>query len=218
MPNLTAYHQILQQLAPCQATLVAVSKNHTAAELLPLYHAGQRIFGENKVQELLSKQPQMPPDVQWHLIGHLQTNKVKYIAPFIALIHSIDSFKLLQTVNKEAGKCNRVINCLLQVHIAQEETKFGFDIAELHQCIAQMQQNPLPHVNLNGLMGMASFTNNTEQVKTEFITLATLFNTIKQTHLNLLPNFTVLSMGMSADYPIALQCGSNMVRIGSLLF
>lgn len=208
--NKEAYLSIIAELAQKNITLVAVSKTKPAEEIMTLYQLGHRDFGENYVQELSEKAAALPKDIRWHFIGHLQSNKVKYIAPFVQLIHGVDSLKLLKEINKEAAKQNRVIGCLLQVHLASEETKFGLDEAELHQVVAQAAELKLNHVRLEGLMGMASFTQNMEQVRTEFRTLKKLFD---QYH-----GFSILSMGMSGDYPVAIAEGSTMVRIGSLLF
>jgi PLP dependent protein len=219
MINKEAYRLIIKQLESKNATLVAVSKTKPVAALKELYDFGQRDFGENYVQELVEKQAQLPPDIRWHYIGHLQTNKVKYIAPFVHLIHGVDSLKLLKEINKQASKSNRLINVLLQVHIAQEETKFGLDENELEELI---DTNPselleLKNIQIKGLMGMASFTENAEQVRKEFQYLKSLFDKyLKLSTANC--QLQVLSMGMSADYEIALEEGSNMVRIGSLIF
>ena len=191
-------------------TLVAVSKTKPVEDILELYSLGHRDFGENYVQELTEKAAALPKDIRWHFIGHLQSNKVKYIAPFVHLVHGVDSLKLLKEINKEAAKQNRVIGCLLQVHIASEETKFGLDEAELKQVVDQAGELKLEQVQIQGLMGMASFTENMEQVKTEFRQLKALFDQY--------PGFRILSMGMSGDYQLAIAEGSTMVRIGSLLF
>ncbi len=218
MSNLLALQTIQTDLLPHRAVLVAVSKNHLAEEVMPLYEASQRVFGENRVQELLTKYEQLPKDIEWHLIGHLQTNKVKLIAPFISLIHSVDSEKLLAVINNEAQKCNRVIDCLLQVHIASEDTKFGFSLLEAELFIKSFAPDKFPNIRLRGLMGMATFTEDSLQIEREFNTLADLFKQVQKDKVSLQPHFNILSMGMSSDYRIALQCGSNMVRIGSLLF
>lgn len=199
-----------------QATLVAVSKNKPVEAIQELYNLGHRDFGENYVQELLEKQKQLPGDISWHFIGHLQSNKVKFIASFIHLIQSVDSLKLLKEINKQGEKNQRIISVLLQVHIAQEETKFGFDKEELKQTL-QADIDHLQNIHISGLMGMASFTKNEQQVKEEFQELKKIFDqfsTIKASNLHL----QTLSMGMSSDYKIAIGEGSNMVRIGSLLF
>ena len=210
--NVEAYHSIQQQFLKQSVTLVAVSKLKPASDIEDLYKLGQRDFGENYVQELVDKQAVLPQNINWHFIGHLQSNKVKYIAPFVHLIHGVDSFKLLQEINKQALKNNRVIDCLLQVHIAKEETKFGMDAPELADALEAAKQ--LPNVNIKGLMGMASFSDNQELVAKEFKYLHELFTT----HQFDKKPASILSMGMSADYPLAVAAGSNMVRIGSLLF
>jgi pyridoxal phosphate enzyme (YggS family) len=210
--NEIAYHQIIQEFAHSSVTLVAVSKLKPASDIEALYKLGQLDFGENYVQELVEKQAVLPSNINWHFIGHLQSNKVKYIAPFVHLIHGVDSLKLLQEINKQALKNNRVIDCLLQVHIAKEETKFGMDASELSDALEAAKH--LPKVNIRGLMGMASFSDDQEVVASEFKYLHELFTTH---HFNEQPT-AVLSMGMSADYALAIKSGSTMVRIGSLLF
>ena len=210
--NEIAYHQIKQEFANASVTLVAVSKLKPASEIEALYKLGQLDFGENYVQELVEKQAVLPANINWHFIGHLQSNKVKYIAPFVHLIHGVDSLKLLQEINKQALKNNRVIDCLLQIHIAKEETKFGMDAPELSDALEAAKH--LPNVNIRGLMGMASFSDDQEVVASEFNYLHELFTTH---HFNVQPS-AVLSMGMSADYALAIKSGSTMVRIGSLLF
>ena len=210
-----SYKNIVEELKTKNVTLVAVSKTTPAEEILELYKLGQRDFGENYVQELSEKYEQLPKDIRWHFIGHLQSNKVKYIAPFVSLIHGVDSKKLLKEINKQGEKLNRVIDCLLQVHIAREETKFGLDENELHELLATNYTN-LTNVRILGLMGMASFTDDMEKVRHEFKSLKLLFDKYALTFHN--SPFTILSMGMSADYKIAIEEGSNMVRIGSLLF
>jgi PLP dependent protein len=203
-------------LGNCQ--LVAVSKTHPVEKIQEAYHAGQRIFGENKVQELTGKYEALPKDIQWHLIGHLQSNKVKYIAPFVSLIHSVDSLKLLQEIDKQAKKYDRVIDCLLQVHIASEETKFGFSAAEVLELLASGAIASLTSVRIIGLMGMATLTESEVTIRTEFISLRNLFMTIQA--MALPPNITMkeLSMGMSSDFEIAVEEGSTLVRIGSSIF
>lgn len=207
----------LYNTLPESVILVAVSKTKPIADILEAYQAGQRIFGENKVQEMCDKQPELPEDIQWHLIGHLQTNKVKYIAPFVRLIHGVDSLKLLKEINKRAMQNNRIIECLLQVYIAEEETKFGLNQEELTEVIHSEEFKQFEGIKIVGLMGMATFTENTAQVKKEFIYLKSLFDKHKEykTH-----NFelTTLSMGMSGDYQLAIECGSTMVRVGSAIF
>lgn len=206
--NKEKYKELIGDLG--NATLVAVSKTKSIEDIKELYDLGQRVFGENYVQELTDKYEVLPKDIQWHFIGHLQSNKVKYIAPFVALIHGIDSFKLLKEINKQAEKNNRVINCLLQVHIAQEETKFGLNEDELDDIFGSEEIKQLKHINICGMMGMASFTENKETIRNEFRYLKTLFNSYSK--------LSIISMGMSADFKIALEEGSNMIRIGSLIF
>ena len=212
--NEEAYRQIKNSLVEKKATLVAVSKTKPVADILALYDLGQRDFGENYVQELLEKQAQLPADIRWHFIGHLQSNKVKYIAPFIHLIHAVDSLKLLKEVDKQAAKTQRNIHCLLQVHIAEEETKFGFDKMELREAVTDLTR--LAHVQVDGLMGMASFSDDPSKVRAEFNALHSIFLDTNAANPGL--QWHILSMGMSADYGIALEEGSSLVRIGSLLF
>lgn len=206
------YKTIKDQL-PSDVQLVAVSKTHPASAVQEAYDLGQKVFGENKVQELMEKAPHLPQDIQWHLIGHLQTNKVKYIASFIDTIQSVDSEKLLTEINKEAGKNNRIIKVLLQVKIAAEESKFGLDISEAKDLFQQYTEGRFPHVEVTGLMGMATFTDDEQQVRNEFLTLKMLFD-----ELNQLKTLNTLSMGMSDDFPIAIECGANSVRVGSAIF
>ncbi|HEY8658197.1 MAG TPA: YggS family pyridoxal phosphate-dependent enzyme [Hanamia sp.] len=214
--NSENYQEIVAELKDKNVTLVAVSKTKSIEEILELYHLGQRDFGENYVQELVDKYEQLPKDIHWHFIGHLQSNKVKYIAPFVSLIHSVDSEKLLKEINKQGAKYNKIIDCLLQVHIAEEETKFGFDEKELDEFFNTNLEN-FKNIHIHGLMGMASFTENVEIVKKEFQILKSLFE--KYSTFSIFNSqFSILSMGMSADYKIAIEEGSNMVRIGSLLF
>lgn len=214
--NKAAYEQLIADLGSHNVTLVAVSKTKSVEEIKELYDLGQRDFGENYVQELAEKQLQLPKDTRWHFIGHLQSNKVKQIASFIHLIQSVDSLKLLREINKQAQKDNRVIDCLLQIHIAQEETKFGLDENELDQLIHTNSDelHKLKNVTITGLMGMASFTDDMEKVRKEFKYLKSLFNKFRTQNSEL----RTLSMGMSSDYPIAIEEGSTMVRIGSLIF
>ena len=199
---------------PAHVTLVAVSKTKPVADLLEAYIAGQRIFGENYVQELVEKQQALPNDFEWHFIGHLQSRKVKLIAPFVSLIHGVDSTKLLQEINKEAAKNKRVIDCLLQIHIAVEESKFGLDEVELTKILTSDDFKNLKNIRIVGLMGMASFTDNQNQIEKEFNYLKTLFDKLKITNSEL----QTLSMGMSNDYQLAISCGSTMIRIGSSIF
>jgi PLP dependent protein len=209
-----AYHTIKKETDSYGAVLVAVSKVRTAAEIMEAYNEGHRDFGENYVQELLDKYEALPKDIRWHYIGHLQTNKVKFIAPFVHLIHSVDSHKLLLEINKQGKKLNRPIACLFQVHIAAEETKFGLNESELDALLrSTVEQESLQYVLVLGLMGMASFTEDNELIKKEFSQLKTIYDKYAQTY-----GFTILSTGMSADYRFALQAGSTMVRIGSMLF
>lgn len=208
--------QALQQrIAQQGATLVAVTKTHPVSTLQKAYHAGLRIFGENKVQEMCEKRAQLPTDIQWHLIGHLQTNKVKYIAPFVQLIHSVDSWKLLVEINKRAAQNQRTIECLLQMYIAQEETKFGLSLEEAQKILQNPSLLQLQNVKIVGLMGMASFTEDKDQIRKEFRQLKQYFEVLKNT---VQPEMKILSMGMSSDWQIALEEGSNMVRIGSSIF
>jgi pyridoxal phosphate enzyme (YggS family) len=209
-------HKIKASL-PSNVTLIAVTKTHPLEKLMEVYSAGHKIFGENKVQELCDKQEILPKDIEWHLIGHLQSNKVKYIAPFVTLIHSVDSFKLLAEIDKQAKKNNRVIYCLLQLFIASEETKFGLDFKEAEQLLNGKEIQALQNIRIVGLMGMASNTGNTAQVKKEFQGLKTFFETqknLKSSNVQL----SILSMGMSSDYELAIEEGSNMVRVGSAIF
>ncbi|RBA28148.1 YggS family pyridoxal phosphate-dependent enzyme [Flavobacterium tibetense] len=213
--NLT---QIKSQIPP-HVTLVAVSKTKPVADLMEAYDAGQRIFGENYVQELVEKHEQMPKDIQWHFIGHLQSRKVKLIAPFVSLIHGVDSLKLLQEINKQAAKNNRVIVCLLQIHIAEEESKFGLDEQELDEILKQVQNDNENYKNIRivGLMGMATFTENQNQIEKEFQNLKSIFDKVSQLSTENC-QLNTLSMGMSGDYQLAISCGSTMVRIGSSIF
>lgn len=212
--QVNVYQSLLEWCSQRKVTLVAVSKTKPASDIMELYELGHRDFGENYVQELVQKQDELPKDIRWHFIGHLQSNKVKYIAPFVHIIHGIDSVKLLQEVNKQATKLGRVIDCLLQMHIAQEETKFGLDIDELNNLLDQL--HAFPSVRIRGLMGMASFTENQDQVKQEFTQLKKYFDHAKAKLAS--TEFDTLSMGMSGDYSLAVEQGSTLVRIGSLLF
>jgi pyridoxal phosphate enzyme (YggS family) len=199
-----------------EVQLVAVTKTRSLEELQELYNCGQKVFGENRVQELLLKHENLPNDIQWHLIGHLQTNKVKFIVPFVALIHSVDSEKLLAEINKQAQKINKKIAVLLQVFIAKEETKFGWDEQELTEFLVNKKYKNYPNIDIVGLMGMATNTDNVEQVKKEFLYLKSIFNKAEKEIEN--SNFKIISMGMSNDYKLAIECGSNMIRVGSALF
>ncbi|WP_347065671.1 YggS family pyridoxal phosphate-dependent enzyme [Flavobacterium sp. WV_118_3] len=211
--NLTA----IQAGLPEQVTLVAVSKTKPVSDLMEAYEAGQRIFGENKIQEMTDKWEQMPKDIQWHMIGHVQTNKVKYMAPYVSLIHGVDSLKLLQEINRQAQKNNRVIDCLLQIYIAEEESKFGLDENELKTLLTSDALQDLQNVRIKGLMGMATFTDSKAQIKKEFSRLKAIFDTYKNNKTQT-TDLSILSMGMSGDYAIAIDCGSTMVRIGSSIF
>ena len=213
--NISAYQTIQASLLDKQVSLIAVSKTKPNEDLMELYALGQRAFGENYVQELVDKAATLPKDIQWHFIGHLQSNKVKYIAPFVHLIHGVDSEKLVLEINKQALKQGRVIDCLLQVHIAEEETKFGFDESSLMELVQSGRLDNYPNVAIKGLMGMASFSDNQQQVQREFKQLKKCFDLAKN---SIGSTCTILSMGMSGDYELAIQEGSNMVRIGSLLF
>ena len=193
-----------------EVVLVAVSKTKSNADILQAYNSGHRIFGENKVQELIQKKEELPKDIQWHMIGHLQSNKVKYIAPFINLIHGVDSLKLLEEINKRAEQNKRIIDCLLQIHIATESSKFGFEINEIKDVLIAVQK--FKNINIKGLMGMATFTNDRTQIRKEFSNLEIVFNQIKT------PQINTLSIGMSGDYKIAIENGSTMIRIGSAIF
>jgi len=217
--NKQSFTDVTKELREKECQLIAVSKTKPISDILELYNLGQKDFGENYVQELAEKQSQLPADIHWHFIGHLQSNKVKFIAPFVYLIHGVDSFKLLKEINKQAQKVNRVIDCLLQVHIAQEETKFGFDETELTDLFTnnKSELENLRNIQISGFMGMASFTDDTEKVRKEFRYLKSLSDKFKKLQIGN-SKFTILSMGMSGDYKIAIEEGSNMVRIGSLLF
>jgi pyridoxal phosphate enzyme (YggS family) len=208
---------------PENVTLVAVSKTKPVSDLMQAYEAGQRIFGENKIQEMTDKWEEMPKDIQWHMIGHVQSNKVKFMAPFVSLIHGVDSLKLLQEINKQALKNNRIIDCLLQIHIAEEETKFGLDENELNSLISSSDFKEMKNIRILGLMGMATFTEDQNQIKKEFTHLKSIFDSIQQRkdallYASTMDNFSTISMGMSGDYQLAIECGSTMVRIGSSIF
>ena len=202
----------LKKNIPSEVTLVAVSKTKSNEEIMQAYEAGQRVFGENKIQEMATKWEALPKDIVWHMIGHVQTNKVKYMAHFVDLIHGVESLKLLKEINKQAVKHNRVISCLIQIRIAEEETKFGLPADELESLLLSAQS--FSNIKIAGLMGMASFTDNIEQIKNEFFQLKTIFDKTQ----NQLPECTILSMGMSGDYPLAIQAGSTMIRVGSKIF
>lgn len=212
------YKDILAYTSAHSVTLVAVSKTKPAEDIMKLYQSEQRIFGENKVQEMVSKYEVLPKDIQWHQIGHLQKNKVKYIAPFVDMIHAVDSFELLEVINKEAVKNNRTIDVLLQFHIATEETKFGLNKDEAVQLLTMLEKEPLPNVRICGVMGMASFTEDTNLIRSEFRSLKEIFTSLKSRFFMENPFFKEISMGMSGDYKIAIEEGSTMVRIGSAIF
>lgn len=225
--NIDAYKSLMKELIPLSVTLVAVSKTKPVEDIMELYDAGHRDFGENYVQELVSKAQSLPKDIRWHFIGHLQSNKVKMIAPFVHLIHGVDSKRLLDTIEKEGTKLSRRINCLLQVHIAQEETKFGFDPNEARDVLLQyigtqdlgdVGEKPPLFANLCGIMGMASFSDDHALIKQEFGSLKQLFDAVGVKTAAVVKPLSLLSMGMSGDYPTAIACGSNMIRVGSLLF
>lgn len=206
--------QEIQKSIPLSVTLVAVTKTKSVAEIMEAYDAGQRDFGENKIQEMTAKYEQLPKDIRWHMIGHLQSNKVKYMASFVHLIHGVDKFSTLVEIDKQAQKNNRIIDCLLQVHIAQEETKFGFSTNEIETILASNEFQSLQNVNVIGLMGMATFTNDESQIQAEFHSLSEFYQQIKQKN----PQFSTLSMGMSSDYKLAISEGSTVIRVGSAIF
>ena len=210
--------RVKNEISVFGVALIAVSKTKPVEDLREAYNAGQRIFGENIVQELVEKQEVLPKDIQWHLIGHLQTNKVKYVAPFISMIESVDSVKLLQEINKYAEKNDRVIDCLLQIYIADEETKYGLGFDEAIELLRSEEFAALKHIRVRGLMGIATNTENEKQIKEEFYELKTFFDGIKQSYFRKDGSFDTLSMGMSSDYKIAIEQGSNMVRLGSTIF
>ena len=212
------YDKIQNELLKTNTTLVAVSKTKPNTAIMNLYAQGQRIFGENRVQELVEKYETLPKDIDWHLIGHLQTNKVKYIAPFVRMIHSVDSLKLLKEINKQAAKHGRTIDCLLQMHIADEATKFGLNESEVIDLLGNTVFQEMKNIRITGVMGMATFTDDTAQVQREFRELASVFERLKQDFFIKEDSFKEISMGMSGDYKIAIEAGSTMVRIGSLLF
>lgn len=212
------YEEIARQLAQTKTRLVAVSKTKPPQEILRLYEKGHRIFGENKAQELKEKYEELPKDIEWHFIGHLQRNKVKYLAPFIAMLHAVDSLRLLKEVNKQAKKHQRIIPCLLQFHIAEEDTKFGLNLDEAREILASDSYQGMENIQIAGVMGMATFTDDERQVRKEFDQLKHIFDTLKKDYFENEPSFKEISMGMSGDYKIAQAAGSTMVRIGTLLF
>jgi len=215
--SITSQLHAIKSALPEQVTLVAVSKTKPVSDLMEAYNAGQRIFGENKIQEMCDKYEQMPKDIQWHMIGHVQRNKVKYMAPFVSLIHGVDNFKLLKEINKQAKANNRTIPCLLQIKIAEETSKFGMTIDEAKAILQSEDFAALQHIKITGVMGMATFTDNTTQVENEFKTLKQAFSQLE----SLQPEndaFKTISMGMSGDYKLAITCGSTMIRVGSSIF
>lgn len=208
----------IKSTLPENVTLVAVSKTKPVSDLMEAYEAGQRVFGENKIQEMAEKFEQMPKDIEWHMIGHVQTNKVKFMASFVSLIHGVDSSRLLEEINKQALKNNRVIDCLLQVHIAEEETKFGLNESELNELLQSDAFAQLKNIKIKGLMGMATFTDDQNQIQKEFNHLKSIFDRLAQSQKSDNCEMEILSMGMSGDYQLAIDCGSTMVRIGSSIF
>ncbi|MES2812806.1 MAG: YggS family pyridoxal phosphate-dependent enzyme [Bacteroidota bacterium] len=207
----------IKSTLPEHVTLVAVSKTKPVSDLMEAYTAGQRIFGENKIQEMTEKWEVMPKDIEWHMIGHVQTNKVKFMAEYVSLIHGVDSLKLLEEINKQAKKHNRIINCLLQIHIAEEETKFGLDEKELEAILQSEELKQMTHISIIGLMGMATFTEDQNQIKKEFQYLKSIFDKTKSLSI-VNCQLSTLSMGMSGDYQLAIDCGSTMIRVGSSIF
>jgi len=214
---MTHLQEILKEI-PSDVRLVVVSKTVPVETIMEVYKAGHKIFGENRAQAIIEKQPLLPKDIEWHFIGHLQSNKVKYIAPFVSMIHSVDSFRLLKEINKEAAKNDRIISCLLQFHIATEETKFGLDMAEAKDILGNPELLDLKNVRICGVMGMATFTENNDLVRKEFRTLKEIFTTIQTGFFRDDPSFREISMGMSGDYRIAIEEGSTIVRIGTAIF
>lgn len=209
--------QKIQAKLPNHVSLVAVSKTKPVEDLMEAYNAGQRIFGENKIQEMVSKYEAMPKDIQWHMIGHVQRNKVKYMAEFVSLIHGVDSFKLLKEINKQAKKHERIIDCLIQIKIAQEDSKFGMLATDAEALLKSAELKELQNICIKGVMGMATFTDNSSQIEREFKNLKSYFDKLKSITAHNC-NFKIISMGMSGDYPLAIDCGSNMIRVGSSIF
>jgi PLP dependent protein len=218
MNSITENYREICNAIPAGVRLIAVSKTKPLDQILEVYNTGHRDFGESKVQELNFKHEKLHPDIRWHMIGHLQTNKVKYIAPFVSLIHSVDSLKLLREINKQAAKYNRVIDCLLQMHIAEEETKFGLDDQEAIDLLSSVEFKSMANIRITGLMCMATFTDDTDQIRREFRQLVVYFNLLKERFFSDEPSFCERSMGMSDDYPLAIEEGSTMIRVGSKLF
>ena len=203
---------------PENVKLVAISKTKPAEDIMMAYETGQRLFGENKIQEMSAKYEDLPKDIKWHMVGHVQSNKIKYMAPYVDLIHGIDSFKSIKILNKEGAKNNRILNCLLQLKISEEESKFGLDLFEAKELLNSESFAGLTNIRIDGVMGMATFTDNRNQIKNEFKSLKTIFDDLKNDHFNQSENFNILSMGMSGDYELAIEEGSTMVRIGSTIF
>ena len=203
---------------PADVRLVAVSKTKPVSDIMEAYQAGQRVFGENKAQDLIAKQPELPEDIEWHFIGHLQTNKVKYLTPFVGMIESVDSLKLLKEIDKQSAKNGRVVNCLLQFHIASEQSKFGLDLEEASQILESEEYTKMKHIRLCGVMGMATFTDDKEILKREFIMLRDLYNSLKNNYFPENKSFREISMGMSGDYLLAIEEGSTNVRVGTAIF
>lgn len=216
----TVAHNIsfLKNSVPDSVTIVAVSKTMPPSIIMEAYESGQRVFGENRVQELMAKKDSLPADIRWHLIGHLQTNKVKLIVPFISMIESVDSYKLLKVIDREAEKAGRKVSCLLQIHIATEDTKFGFSIEEIGEMLNDSEFSSLTHITICGVMGMATFTDNTDIIRREFRQLRYIFESIRRDFFAMSENFRELSMGMSGDYITAIEEGSTIIRVGSLIF
>ena len=208
----------LKTVIPSHICVIAISKTKSEAEILEVYNQGHRIFGEKKVQELIAKQPRLPADIHWHFVGHLQSNKVKYLAPFVSMIHSVDSLKLLQVIDKEAEKNDRVIPCLLQVHLSQEESKFGLSENEITEMLASEAYAALANIRIAGVMGMATYTDNEEQIRSDFRRLKDIFQSLKNMNFTGDEYFREISMGMSGDYKIAIEEGSTMIRVGTLIF
>jgi pyridoxal phosphate enzyme (YggS family) len=218
MTDIAINISFLKTQIPSYVNMVAVSKTKSVSDILTAYNTGQKCFGENRVQELLQKKDLLPSDIEWHLIGHLQSNKVKLIVPFISMIQSVDTFRLLKIINNEASKINRIVDCLLQIHIAAEETKFGFSIEELHEMLQSEDLKNLNSVRICGVMGIATYTENGDKVRNEFSYLADCFNELKNKYFRESPYFKEISMGMSGDFNIALKEGSTIIRIGSVIF
>ncbi|RBP32721.1 hypothetical protein DFR65_10255 [Oceanihabitans sediminis] len=212
--SITKNLQDIQSQLPEQITLVAVSKTKPVSEIMEAYQAGQRIFGENRIQDMVEKYDEMPKDIQWHMIGHVQRNKVKYMAHFVSLIHGVENFKTLKEINKQAARHDRTIDCLLQIKIATEDSKFGMSATEASEILQSEEFSDLKNVNVVGVMGMATFTENQEQIKREFLSLKAVFQDLKK----IIPKLETISMGMSGDYKLAIKCGSTMVRVGSSIF